>query len=83
LCAKSDAPTDDELQALLQTAIARLMKMRARRGVRLEDMGQNDLAEPDAEGVEARTLRSLQGAAITYRNALGPRAGHKMLTLRG
>ncbi|NUZ05903.1 transposase [Piscinibacter koreensis] len=77
------APTDDELHALLQTAIARLMKMLTRRGVLVEDMGQTYLAEPDAGGEEARTLRPLQAAAITYRIAFGPRAGQKVLTLRG
>jgi hypothetical protein len=30
-----------------------------------------------------RTLRPLQAAAITYRIAFGPRAGRKVLTLRG
>jgi hypothetical protein len=46
-------------------------------------MGQTYLAEPDADGEEVRTLRPLQAAAITYRIAFGPRAGQKMLTLRG
>ena len=46
-------------------------------------MGQTYLAEPDADGDEARTLRPLQAAAVTYRIAFGPRAGHKVLTLRG
>jgi hypothetical protein len=80
---KPDAPTDDELHALLHTVIARLMKMLTRRGVLVEEMGQTYLAEPDADGDEARTLRPLQAAAITYRIAFGPRAGQKVLTLRG
>jgi len=50
-------PTDDELHALLQTVITRLMKMLTRRGVLVEDMGRTYLAEPDADGEEARTLR--------------------------
>ena len=54
---EADAPTDGELHALLQTVIARLMKMLTRRGVLVEDMGQTYLAEPDADGEEARTLR--------------------------
>jgi hypothetical protein len=57
--------------------------MLTRRGVLVEDMGQTYLAEPDAYGEEARTLRPLQAAAITYRIAFGPRAGQKVLTLRG
>ena len=46
-------------------------------------MGQTYLGELDADGEEARTLRPLQAAAITYRIAFGPRAGQKVLTLRG
>jgi len=78
-------PSDDELHALLQTVITQLMKMLARRGVLIEEMGQTWLAEPDADGDgdEARTLRPLQAAAITYRIDFGPRAGRKVLTLRG
>jgi Putative transposase len=77
------ATSDDELHALLQTVIARLMKLLTRRGVLVEDMGQTYLAEPDADGEEARTLRPLQAAASTYRIAFGPRAWQKVLTLRG
>jgi len=80
---EADAPTDDELDALLRTIIARLMKMLTRRGVLVEDMGQAWLAEPDADGEESRTLRPLQAAAITYRIAFGPRAGQKVLSVRG
>jgi hypothetical protein len=46
-------------------------------------VGQTWLAEPDADGEQARTLRPLQAAAVTYRIAFGPRAGQKVLTLRG
>ena len=77
------SPTDDELHALLQSVIERLMKLLTRRGVLVEDMGQAYLAEPDADGEEARTLRPLQAAAVAYRIAFGPRAGQKVLTLRG
>ena len=59
------------------------MKLLARRGVLVEDMGQTYLAEPDADGEEARTLRLLQDAAVAYRIASGPCAGQKVLTLRG
>jgi hypothetical protein len=81
--AEAGARTDEELHALLRTVIARLMKMLTRRGVLVEDLGQTWLAEPGADGEEARTLRPLQAAAITYRIAFGPRAGQKVLTLRG
>ena len=46
------APTDDEMHALLQTLIIRLMKLLTRRGVLVEEMGQTYLAEPDADGGE-------------------------------
>jgi hypothetical protein len=62
---ETGAPTDDELHALLQTVITRLMKMLTRRGVLVEDMGQSYLAEPDADGEESRTLRPLQAASPT------------------
>ena len=71
------------MHALLRTVIARLMKMLTRRGVLVQEMGQAWLAEPDTDGEEARTLWPLQAAAITYRIAFGPRAGQKVLTLRG
>jgi hypothetical protein len=80
---EAGAPTDDELDALLHTIIARLMKMLTRRGVLVADMGQTYLAEPDADGEEARTLRPLQAAAAAYRIAFGPRAGQTVLALRG
>ena len=56
---EADAPTDQELHALLHTIIARLMKMLTRRGVLVEDMGQTWLAEPDSGSEEACTLRLL------------------------
>jgi hypothetical protein len=80
---EAGAPSDDELHALLHTVIARLMKMLMRRDVLIQEMGQTWLADPNADGDEARTLRPLQVAAITYRIAFGPRAGQKVLTLRG
>lgn len=46
-------------------------------------MGQTYLAELDADGEEACTLRPLQAAAVMYRIAFGPRAGQRVLTLRG
>jgi hypothetical protein len=80
---QAGAPSDDELHALQQTVITRLMKMLTRRGVLIEEMGQTYPAEPDADGDEALTLRLLQAAAVTYRIAFGPRAGRKLLTLMG
>jgi len=44
-----DAPTDDELRALLQTVITRLMKMLTRRGGLIDEVGKTHLAGPDAD----------------------------------
>jgi hypothetical protein len=70
-------PTDDELHALLQTVIARLMKLLTRRGVLIEEMGQTYLAEPDADGEEARTLRPLQAAAVPIALPSAPAPGRR------
>lgn len=75
--AEEVAPTDDELHALLQTVITRLMECSRDRGVLGEDMGHSYLADPDDDGTEARMLRPLQAAAITYRIAFGLRAASR------
>jgi hypothetical protein len=72
-------PTDDEVHALLQNLIARLVRiwMHTRRGVLVNGMSQTCLAEPDADGKEARTLQAPQATAITYRIAFGPAPGRR------
>ena len=49
----------------------------------VEEEGSTYMADNDGDSDEARTLRPLQAAACTYRIAFGPRAGQKVLTLRG
>ena len=84
---EAGAPSDEQIHAVLQTVIARLMKRLTRQGVLVQELGETWLAEIDVDGEggseEARTLRPLQAAALTYRIAFGPRAGHKVVTLRG
>jgi hypothetical protein len=82
-CIEVRAPSDKQVQAVLQSTITRMMKLLTRGGVLVQDMGQTYLAEPDADRDEARTLRPLQAAAVAYRIAFGPRAGQKALPLRG
>ena len=72
------APSRDELAGLLDKIIARLMKMLTRQGYLLKEQGVTYLADRDADN----PLASLQAAACTYRIALGPRAGQKVLSLR-
>jgi len=64
---KASAPTDDELHAMLHKVITQLMKMLARRGVLVEDMGQTHLHEFVDAGERARTLRPLQAAVMPCR----------------
>lgn len=77
------APTDEALQTVLHKIIIRMMKLLTRRGVLVEEEGSTYMADNDGDSDEARTLRPLQAAACTYRIALGPRAGQKVLTLQG
>jgi hypothetical protein len=68
---------------VLQKIIKRTMKLLTRRGVLVEEEGSTYLADNDADSDEARVLMPLQAAACTYRVALGPRAGQKVLTVQG
>jgi hypothetical protein len=70
---EAGAPTDDEVDASLHAIIARLMKMLTRRCVLVEDMGQTDLAEPDADSEESQTLRRLGTARRLDRKVPAPR----------
>jgi len=51
--ARSSAPVGGHCLVLLQTLIARLMKLLKRRSVLVEEMGQTYLAEPDDEAAAA------------------------------
>ena len=53
------------------------MKMLTRLGYLVEEQGVSYIADIDAD-----PLASLQAASCTYRIALGPRAGQKVLSLR-
>ena len=72
------APTAEQLQALLIRMIKRLMRLLTRKGYLVEEQGMTYLADHDPESA----LAPLQAAACTYRIALGPRAGQKVLTLQ-
>ena len=54
------------------------MKLLTRLGTLVEEQGMTYLADMDADN----PLASLQTASCTYRIALGPRAGQKVLSLR-
>ncbi len=71
------APTPRELQTLLTRIIKRVLKVLTRKGALIED-APDSLYLADTDGDPA--LAPLQAAASTYRIALGPRAGQKVLT---
>jgi len=71
------APITDQLQALLTRIITRLLKALTRHGALMaEDTAIPYLTNPDADPA----LAPLHAAACTYRIALGPRVGQKVLT---
>jgi Putative transposase len=72
------APSSDELEAVLLKIITRTMRILTRLGALIEEPERTYLAETDTDGA----LRSLQAASCTYRVALGPRAGQKVLSLQ-
>ena len=72
------APTSEELQALLAKIISRIMRLLTRQGFLIAEPDRTYLAEADGES----SLLPLQAASCTYRIALGPRAGQKVLSLQ-
>jgi hypothetical protein len=72
------APTGSELQALVQQIAERIGKVLEQRGLIERDM-QNAWLSTQAEG---GPLDDLIGHSITYRVAVGPRAGQKLFTLQ-
>jgi hypothetical protein len=72
------APTGTELQELVQQIAARIGKVLEQRGLVERDM-ENAWLAMQAEG---GPLDDLIGHSITYRIAVGPRAGQKLFTLQ-
>ncbi|SFN04582.1 hypothetical protein SAMN05421863_109011 [Nitrosomonas communis] len=72
------APTSEQLQELLSQIIQRIMKALIRYGVLIEEEGMTFLADMAAD----TALAPFQSADCTYRIALGPQAGQKVLTLK-
>ncbi|MEA3153627.1 MAG: hypothetical protein QOK44_1216, partial [Betaproteobacteria bacterium] len=66
------------MEGLLDKIIVFLLKMLTRQGRLVEEEGVSYIADMDAD----QPLASLQAASCTYRIALGPRAGQKVLSLR-
>jgi hypothetical protein len=75
------APSIEQLQALLDKIIKRILKLLTRLGHLLEEEGVTYVADGgiiDPDNI----LTPLQAASSTYRIALGPRAGRKVLSVQ-
>jgi len=72
------APSPAELEGLLNRIIQRIVKLLTRTGYLIEEQGMTYLAQAESDCA----LTPLQAAACTYRVALGPHAGQKVLSLQ-
>ena len=72
------APSSGRAGGCAPKIITRTMRLLTRLGVLIEEPERTYLAETATDGA----LRSLQAASCTYRIALGPRAGQKVLSLQ-
>src|SRR3954466_9249830 len=72
------APSAAELETLLNRIIQRIVKLLTRTGYLIEEQGMSYLAQAESD----RALTPLKSAACTYRIALGPHAGQKVLSLQ-
>jgi Putative transposase len=73
------APSAKELQALVERIAERIGRALERKGLLVRDCQTSFLAtDPEAGG----PMNDLIGHSITYRVAIGPRAGQKVFTLQ-
>jgi hypothetical protein len=75
---KRALPARQSSRGCLSRMIQRILKLLTRTGYLIEEQGMRYLAEAESD----RALTPLQAAACTYRIALGPRAGQKVLSLQ-
>ncbi len=77
--AKADKSYTNRSRTGARSALfTRLLRLLMRQGYLIEEQGMTYLAEADAD----KALSPLQAASCTYRIALGPRTGQKVLSLR-
>jgi hypothetical protein len=76
------ALTNEKLQALLGQIITRILRLLTREGHLVEEAGVTYVADAHGTIDPDNLLAPLQVASCTYRIALGPRAGRKVLSLQ-
>ena len=75
-------PTSDELTQLTHSIAQRVARYLERQGLLVRDTGNSYLT---AEGVDTdpdSPMKQLMGSSITYRIAVGPQQGRKVVTLQ-
>src|SRR3954469_13874163 len=72
------APSVADLETLLNRIIQRIVKLLTRTGYLIEEQGMSYLAQAESDCAST----PLPAAACTYRIALGPHAGQKVLSLQ-
>ncbi|MCP5083373.1 MAG: transposase [Alphaproteobacteria bacterium] len=77
---RAPAPTEAELERLLQTLIGRITRALVLAGVLVEDP-EHPWLDIHRDCEDERALEQLAGAAVRYRIAVGPIAGRKTMTL--
>jgi hypothetical protein len=76
------ALTGEKLQALLGKIITRILRRLTREGHLVEEEGLTYVADAHGSIDPDNLLAPLQAASCTYRIALGPRVGRKVLSLQ-
>ena len=79
---RTPAPSAAQLHTLLSKIINRIMRLLTRLGDLIEEDGITYFARTDTTDPD-NLLAPLQAASTSYRIAMGPRAGRKVLTLVG
>jgi len=74
-----NAPTKDQLQAVVQRISERLAKLLTRQGLLTQE---DDSSYLTIDALDDNALHHLQSHSVTYRVAIGPQQGKKVFTLR-
>ncbi len=76
------APTSDELTQLTHTIAQRIARCLERQGLLVRDADNSYLTAHEVDSADGDPMHHLLGHSITYRIAVGPQQGRKVLTLQ-
>ena len=75
-------PTSDELTQLTHAIAKRIARCLERQGLLVRDVDNSYLTADAADSADGDPMHHLLGHSITYRIAVGPQQGRKVLTLQ-